>query len=272
MERTVKPWLVTPIEESVNPKSRQKRDMANHDDIHKMLLDSLSISETKRNRQRDSYRHSASTSTSRERHSRSPTKQSSSSNSVEPSPRTSRYTVDETVRRPALPMTRSEPSVPSTSQTPQTRFSAGSETMVSTNERSSPPPAYEAITDWDVLVSRISTNPESATYEDLLLLEEVSGPAPRMRSSNMGTQDEPFNVSIAPVQLMSRRTTKDGKAKLKLSITDIRVDKCGICLSQFRANESGAFPKCKHCFHEACLRSWISRSPSCPVCRVNLRE
>lgn len=62
----------------------------------------------------------------------------------------------------------------------------------------------------------------------------------------MGSMEDPFNVSVAPVELLSRRITKEGRAKLKLVIAGVRVEKCGICLTQFRPNEKGAFPECQH--------------------------
>jgi hypothetical protein len=76
-------------------------------------------------------------------------------------------------------------------------------------------------------------------------LAEVNGEG-SSNTRNMGSVEDPFNVSVAPVELLARRVTKEGRAKLKLVIAGVRVDKCGICLAQFRSKENGAFPECQH--------------------------
>ncbi|CAG8735680.1 11849_t:CDS:2, partial [Acaulospora colombiana] len=86
---------------------------------------------------------------------------------------------------------------------------------------SSAPPAYDD-TDWGQFQARIAAAPDSATYEDLLLLEEFSGPAGPSTQSTDG--ERIFNVSIALVEVINRRMNKDGKAKLKLAVAGTRVD------------------------------------------------
>ena len=56
----------------------------------------------------------------------------------------------------------------------------------------------------------------------------------------------PLNASVGRIELLHRRTTKDGKAKLKLVLAGVRVDNCGICLAQFREREIGALTDCLH--------------------------
>ena len=44
-----------------------------------------------------------------------------------------------------------------------------------------------------------------------------------------------------------RRVLKDGRVKLKLSLLGVSVDRCGVCMSQFRRDERAALtPECKH--------------------------
>ena len=65
--------------------------------------------------------------------------------------------------------------------------------------------------------------------------------------------------------------TKVGRVKLKLSLLDVRVNECGICLSQFKdGGKAGLTPACQHSFHEICLASWLARNKSCLLCRVPL--
>ena len=64
---------------------------------------------------------------------------------------------------------------------------------------------------------------------------------------------------------------KDGRTKIKLSLLGVGVDKCGVCLSQFRDEDmAGLSSVCRHAFHEKCLGGWLLRRRNCPLCRVPL--
>jgi len=84
------------------------------------------------------------------------------------------------------------------------------------------------------------------TFKDLLLLEEVNGPAPSSRGVGYRVSNQELNVSVGPIELLRRRTTKEGKAKLKLTLVGLRVERCGICLTQFKSGEHGALTDCCH--------------------------
>ncbi|KII87699.1 hypothetical protein PLICRDRAFT_112317, partial [Plicaturopsis crispa FD-325 SS-3] len=76
---------------------------------------------------------------------------------------------------------------------------------------------------------------------------------------------------LGKIEIERRRVTKDGRVKLKLSLLGVGVDKCGICLSQFKEGEwAGLGASCQHAFHEHCLRTWLARSRTCPMCRTPL--
>ena len=52
---------------------------------------------------------------------------------------------------------------------------------------------------------------------------------------------------VAPIEVQRRRKLKDGRVKLKLCLTGVSVNSCGICLMQFKEKEMGALtPKCRH--------------------------
>lgn len=52
---------------------------------------------------------------------------------------------------------------------------------------------------------------------------------------------------VGRIELDRRRVLKDGRAKLKLSLLGVVVEKCGICLSQFKDGEVAALgPDCQH--------------------------
>lgn len=79
------------------------------------------------------------------------------------------------------------------------------------------------------------------------------------------------NLLIAPVEVESRRTTKDGKTKSKLTSLGIRVAKCSVCLNAFRGGDVMAMmPNCQHFGHQKCVVEWLSRDARCMVCRVPL--
>lgn len=71
----------------------------------------------------------------------------------------------------------------------------------------------------------------------------------------------------------SRRTTPQGKVKLKLSLLGVRVSKCPICLSQFRGGEKGVLtPTCAHAAHQSCALRWFREDRRCFICREILKE
>lgn len=85
------------------------------------------------------------------------------------------------------------------------------------------------------------------------------------------TPSELSNLFIAPVEVESRRTTKEGKTKLKLSALGVRVLKCSVCLNQFRSGDIMAMmPKCGHVGHQKCVVEWLKRDARCMVCREAL--
>ena len=48
-------------------------------------------------------------------------------------------------------------------------------------------------------------------------------------------------------------------------------DVCAICLDDSDRQNVVSLVECKHAFHEACLLSWLTKNPSCPLCRVRVR-
>lgn len=47
---------------------------------------------------------------------------------------------------------------------------------------------------------------------------------------------------------------------------------CSICLEDFETAAPALIMPCGHAFHEACLKEWLRRSHSCPLCRFLLPE
>jgi len=54
------------------------------------------------------------------------------------------------------------------------------------------------------------------------------------------------SIHTSNVEVSSRRTTSDGRTKVKLALLGMRVERCGVCLMQFREGEIGAKTMCEH--------------------------
>ncbi|KAG5642732.1 hypothetical protein DXG03_002277 [Asterophora parasitica] len=147
-------------------------------------------------------------------------------------------------------------------------------------------PAYSEVTDLDLLVSRIGEaedRGDGANY-DALLLSEFIGPAVSTRPAHESVPPPapilPVPAPRAPnvpvigtIQIQRRRTLKDGRTKLKLALMDTAVDKCGICLTQFKSGDIAQLGSvCRHAFHERCLGRWLVHNQTCPMCRVPLER
>ncbi|KEI40421.1 uncharacterized protein L969DRAFT_17071 [Mixia osmundae IAM 14324] len=119
-----------------------------------------------------------------------------------------------------------------------------------------------AITDLDLLISRMDSNTDGSNYEQLLTLGEMIGDA------DVNRTDEAI-LYVAKIELGMRRRDAAGKVKQKLFCAGVRVNKCSICLVQFRPEELAAMlPSCTHVFHCGCVQKWLKRSHQCPVCRA----
>lgn len=51
---------------------------------------------------------------------------------------------------------------------------------------------------------------------------------------------------MGSVEVLRRRVTKEGKTKLKLALLGTVVDRCGICLSQFKEGATAGLLPCMH--------------------------
>ncbi|KAL4243943.1 hypothetical protein ABKN59_010973 [Abortiporus biennis] len=124
------------------------------------------------------------------------------------------------------------------------------------------PESMSYMTDLDVLVSRLEEGIEDGTnYENLLLLQEI-----------IGSASPPSNKALSNSTSTANSTTElsavDRPQSPSTPLIGVAIDKCGICLSQFRENDVGGMGvTCRHAFHERCLCKWILQSRSCPLCR-----
>ncbi|KAF8343076.1 uncharacterized protein EI90DRAFT_2902928 [Cantharellus anzutake] len=101
------------------------------------------------------------------------------------------------------------------------------------------------------------------------MLSSLIGPAvdPSSNVENLKALD---NLPVAFVEVERRRVTKDGRVKLKLSLMGVSVDRCGVCLSQFKKKDQGVLLPCQHAFHIKCVHTWLLHNMTCPSCRTSI--
>ncbi|KAE8267086.1 hypothetical protein A4X09_0g5254 [Tilletia walkeri] len=121
------------------------------------------------------------------------------------------------------------------------------------------------ITDLDLLVSQLEES-NGDHYEDLTAISEFLGPA----RSNKPSAAEMAALSVGKVELERRRVDGEGRVKQKLSVAGVRVDRCGICLTQFRQGEECCIYPCWHIYHRACASNVLLNSRLCPTCRKDI--
>ena len=62
------------------------------------------------------------------------------------------------------------------------------------------------------------------------------------------------------------------------NVTNEMIDKkneCSICLDIFKENEKYIqlpCPENNHCFHNNCIKEWLSRNNTCPLCRTEFNQ
>ncbi|KDP33739.1 hypothetical protein JCGZ_07310 [Jatropha curcas] len=47
---------------------------------------------------------------------------------------------------------------------------------------------------------------------------------------------------------------------------------CIVCMEGFRSSVGGKRIPCGHIYHSDCISSWLCRSNSCPLCRINISD
>ena len=139
------------------------------------------------------------------------------------------------------------------------------------SEEAQPLDASEGITDLDVAVAHLDH--PATHYEWATLISDFLGPA---REQTQRTTEELEGISVGRVELEHRRVTTSGQVRVRLSVAGMRVDRCGICLEQFREGQLACILPCfhmcvlfmtDHSFHNHCTIELLRHAQQCPVCR-----
>lgn len=106
---------------------------------------------------------------------------------------------------------------------------------------------------------------DSPTYEDMMLLSSILGPAKPPVASEQDVAAAPglFRIRRLPAGLVAEAV--DGGPDVPLA-ADAR---CLVCLCEFeRDEEARKLVRCEHVFHKVCIDQWLTTGRnSCPLCR-----
>ncbi|KAF2035146.1 hypothetical protein EK21DRAFT_55043 [Setomelanomma holmii] len=106
---------------------------------------------------------------------------------------------------------------------------------------------------------------DSPTYEDMMLLSSILGPAKPPVASEEDVASAPGLFRIRDIGGTLMAETVDSEENISLA-TDAR---CLVCLCDFEADEEARkLVKCEHLFHKICIEQWLTTGRnSCPLCR-----
>lgn len=115
------------------------------------------------------------------------------------------------------------------------------------------------------LVTTPSLFSDSPTYEDMMLLSTLLGPAKPPVASEEDVASAPGIFIIENEEGVLIAQSLDGAERFRLT-SDQR---CLVCLCDFEAaEEARKLVKCGHFFHKECIDQWLTTGRnSCPLCR-----
>ncbi|KAH8691249.1 hypothetical protein BGW36DRAFT_304662 [Talaromyces proteolyticus] len=106
---------------------------------------------------------------------------------------------------------------------------------------------------------------ENPTYEDMILLSSLLGPAkpPVATEADVTSAGGLFRLVEYAGALVAE--SLEGEERIGISETE----RCLICLSEYEAaDEVRQLSKCKHIYHKECIDQWLTTGRnSCPLCR-----
>jgi len=106
---------------------------------------------------------------------------------------------------------------------------------------------------------------DSPTYEDMMLLSSILGPAKPPVASEQDVASAPGLFRIRQLSAGLVAEAVDGGPDITLA-ADAR---CLVCLCEFeREEEARKLVRCEHLFHKICIDQWLTTGRnSCPLCR-----
>ncbi|KAK3088031.1 hypothetical protein FSP39_013725 [Pinctada imbricata] len=71
---------------------------------------------------------------------------------------------------------------------------------------------------------------------------------------------------------LKKLPTKKFTSPKKVLTEDHDGPQCRVCLSSYKTGDNLCTLPCKHEFHAACVKEWLKRNASCPICRHDLKN
>lgn len=102
------------------------------------------------------------------------------------------------------------------------------------------------------LVSRVVEEVSNGVMDDLFQLHQEED------------EENHTPASSQAITALPRREPSDSEVQEEV--------KCPICLESFATSDTLVEMPCQHCFHEDCLKKWLSSDNTCPVCRQILED
>ena len=103
-------------------------------------------------------------------------------------------------------------------------------------------------------------DPDDMTYEELLQLGDVVG---RQATGMDSAQIKKF--CLLKTYEKKKKTTNVVEEEEE---EEEEEDSCSVCRCEFESGEMILMMKCKHGFHEECLRPWLKEYKTCPLCKT----
>ncbi|MCJ1355592.1 MAG: hypothetical protein MMC33_005584 [Icmadophila ericetorum] len=106
---------------------------------------------------------------------------------------------------------------------------------------------------------------DNPTYEDMLLLSSLLGPAkpPVASSEDVASMNGVFRIERRGNSLIA--VAIDGSAEVQIA----QGERCLVCLDEYESEEEvRQLSNCAHVFHRICIDHWLTTGRnSCPLCR-----
>jgi hypothetical protein len=57
---------------------------------------------------------------------------------------------------------------------------------------------------------------------------------------------------------------------VSLNDNELLITNCSICLEDYKNKEKYFHLECNHKYHEKCLKLWLNKNNTCPICRYDI--
>lgn len=127
--------------------------------------------------------------------------------------------------------------------------------------------------------SSVISDPEDEDIEEgvyqISLLPPLDSHQLEAMFETMIAQLQEINLGGGEEQAPPPASTSTIDSLPSIPVTDQQIDDlapCSICLSSFVVMDTSSHLPCSHLFHLHCIKAWLAKSATCPVCRRHLES